>query len=96
MKSCRSPNRALKLTLFALLERYSTFDRLDLDEMNSKGPTPSGADDEIMDAISRVRIDGKAVARTERTIDKGSRSTSCTTRSRRPTSPAGRGPSAWR
>ncbi len=71
LKSCSSPNRALKLTLFALLERYSTFDRLDLDEMHSKAPTPSGADDEIMDAISRVRIDGKAVLRTERTIDKG-------------------------
>lgn len=61
----------LKLTLFALLERYSTFDRADLDEMNELTPTPSGPADEIMDAINRVRIDGKAVVRTERTIDKG-------------------------
>ena len=61
----------LKLTLFALLERYSTFDRGELDEMNQIPPTPSGPADEIMDAINRVRVDGKTVVRTERTIDKG-------------------------
>jgi len=61
----------LKLTLFALLERYSTFERGDLDEMNDLTPTPSSPADEVMDAISRVRVDGKAVVRTERTIDKG-------------------------
>ena len=61
----------LKLTLFALLERYSTFDRGDLDEMNELTPTPPAPADEIMDAINRVRVDGKAVVRTERTIDKG-------------------------
>ena len=71
LKSCRSPNRALKLTLFALLERYSTFDRGDRDEMNEMTPTPSGPADEIMDAINRVRVDGKAVVRTERRMDKG-------------------------
>ena len=60
----------LKLTLFALLERYSTFDRSDLDEMNEMMPTPRGPANEIMDAINRVRVDGKAVIRTERTIDK--------------------------
>lgn len=59
----------LKLTLFALLERYSTFDRRDLDEMNAQTPTPSAPADEIMDAIKRVRIDGRAVGRIEGTID---------------------------
>ena len=61
----------LKLTMFALLERYSTMDRFDLNEINSRTPTPSGPADEIMDAINRVRIDGKAVVRTERTTSKG-------------------------
>ena len=41
LKSCRSPNRALKLTLFALLDRYATMDHLDLDETKSTRPTPS-------------------------------------------------------
>ena len=61
----------LKLTMFALLERYSTMDRLDLDEINSRTPTPSGPADKIMDAINRVRIDGKPVVRTERTTSNG-------------------------
>ncbi len=61
----------LKLTMFALLERYSTMDRFDLNEINSRTPTPSGPADEIMDAINRVRIDGKTVVRTERTTSKG-------------------------
>lgn len=61
----------LKLTLFALLERYSTFDCKDLDEMNDLTPTPSSPADEVMDAVNRVRVDGKAVVRTERVIDKG-------------------------
>ncbi len=39
--------------------------------MNELTPTPPGPADEIMDAINRVRVDGKAVVRTERTIDKG-------------------------
>ena len=62
---------ALKLTLFARLDRYSTFDRRDLDEMNSKMPTPSGSTHQIMDAINRVRIDGKPVVQTRRTTRKG-------------------------
>ncbi|MCY4122334.1 MAG: hypothetical protein OXG72_15600 [Acidobacteria bacterium] len=61
----------LKLTLFALLERYSTFDRGDLDEMNELAPTPSAPAYEVIDAINRVRIDGNAFVGTERTIDKG-------------------------
>ena len=67
----RQPEPCAEADAVRLLERYFTFDRLDLDEMNSKAPTPSGADDEIMDAISRARIDGMPVVRTERTIDKG-------------------------
>ena len=61
----------VKRTLFGLLERYSTFDRRDLDEMNSKMPTPSGSTHQIMDAINRVRIDGKPVVQTRRTTRKG-------------------------
>lgn len=61
----------LKLTMFALLERYSTMDRFDLNEINSRTPTPSGSAEEIMDAINRVRIDGKPVVTTERTTEKG-------------------------
>ena len=61
----------LKLTMFALLERYSTMDRFDLNEINSRTPTPSGPAEEIMDAINRVRIDGKPVVTTERTTEKG-------------------------
>ena len=61
----------LKLTLFALLERYSTFERGELDEMNQIPPTPTGPADEIMNTINRVRVDGKMVVRTERTSDKG-------------------------
>ena len=61
----------LKLTLFALLERYSAFKRSDLDEMNDFTPTPSGPVDETMEAVNRVRIDGKAVVRTEQSTDNG-------------------------
>ena len=61
----------LKLTLFALLERYSTFDRRDLDEMNSNSPTPSGSTHQIMDAINRVRVAGKPVVHTRRTTRRG-------------------------
>ena len=61
----------LKLTMFALLERYSTMNRFDLDEINARTPTPSGPTVEIMDAINRVRIDGKAVVRTERSTNQG-------------------------
>ncbi|MCY4058556.1 MAG: hypothetical protein OXG44_11195 [Gammaproteobacteria bacterium] len=61
----------LKLTLFALLERYSTFEQSDLDEMNAITPTPSGPADDVMEAVNRVRIDGKAVVRTEVTTEKG-------------------------
>ena len=61
----------LKLTLFALLERYSTFKRSDLDEMNELTPTPSNPVDDTMEAINRVRIDGKTVVRTERAVDNG-------------------------
>ena len=61
----------LKLTLFALLERYSTVKPNDLDEMNELTPTPSAPVDDTMEAINRVRIDGKAVVRTERAIDNG-------------------------
>ena len=39
--------------------------------MNELTPTPPGPADEIMDAINRVRVDGKAVVRTERTMDQG-------------------------
>ena len=35
------------------------FDRLDLDETNARMPTPGGSTDQIIDAINRVRIDGK-------------------------------------
>lgn len=58
----------LKLTLFALLERYSTYKRSDLNEMNSQAPTPSVPADDVMEAINRVRVDGKVVVRTERTM----------------------------
>ena len=70
LKSCRSPNRALKLTLFALLDRYATMDHLDLDETKSTRPTPSDSTNEFMDAISR-RVDGKLVVRTCRATRKG-------------------------
>ena len=39
--------------------------------MNDVTPTPSGPVDETMEAVNRVRIDGKAVVRTERSIDNG-------------------------
>ena len=61
----------LKLTLFALLERYSAFNRSDLDEMNDVTRTPSGPVDKTMETVNRVRIDGKAVVRTERAINNG-------------------------
>lgn len=61
----------LKLTLFALLERYSTFTRADLDTINESMPTPAGSTENVMDAINRVRVDGKAVVRAERTIEDG-------------------------
>ena len=43
----------------------------DLDEMNSNTTTPSGSIHQFMDAINRVRIDGKAVVRTRRATDRG-------------------------
>ena len=39
--------------------------------MNAVTPTPSGPTDELMEAVNRVRIDGKTVVRTERTTRKG-------------------------
>ena len=86
----------LKLTLFALLERYSTFNRTDLDEMNDLTPTPSGPVDETMDTINRVRIDGKAVVRTERAIDKGKPFYELHYPFSEDDFPGDRGPSAWR
>ena len=53
----------LKLTLFALLERYSTLDRAEIDAMYESMPTPSRRTDELMETIGRVRIDGKTVVR---------------------------------
>ena len=61
----------LKLTMLAVLERYSTFDHIDLDDINSRTPTPAGPADQIMDAINRVRIDGKPIVRVHRTIERG-------------------------
>ena len=61
----------LKLTMLAVLERYSTFDHIDLDDINSRTPAPAGPADQIMDAINRVRIDGKPIVRVHRTIERG-------------------------
>lgn len=61
----------LKLTMFAVLERYSTFEHIALDDINSRTPTPVGPADQIMDAINRVRIDGKPIVRVHRTMERG-------------------------
>ena len=50
--------------------RVCTFDRSDLDVMNSNTPTPSGSTRQIMDAINGVRTGGKPVVRTRRTTRK--------------------------
>lgn len=61
----------LKTTLVALLMHYSSVDDSELNLIDTWIPTPNGCEDEVMDAIDRVRIDGKAVVRTERTIKNG-------------------------
>ena len=53
----------LKLTLFALIERYSTFERAEIESMYESMPTPSDPTDDTMEAIGRVRIDGRIVVR---------------------------------
>jgi len=59
--------------------------------------TPPGPVDEIMDATNRVRVDGKAVVRTEHTMDKGKPFYQLHYPFRsKTTSPAGPGRSAWR
>ena len=51
----------LKRVLLALLERHTGLTRAELAEMDENVPTPHWAVNNLMDAINRLRVDGKQI-----------------------------------
>ena len=76
----------LDTVLAALVETFSP-DGSGVDETDESDPPQARPTEETMNTIDRLRMDGKAIARTERVVNEGRRSASCT--SREPASPAG-------
>ena len=57
----------LKLTVFAILEGYGETTPSEKEIMDAGIPTPPWPTDEVMNAINRLRIDGKSVVSTHPT-----------------------------
>ena len=51
----------LKKALLALLEHHTSLTRAELAEMDRNVPTPHWPADNLMDAVNRLRVDGKQI-----------------------------------